>query len=435
MAAQEALQKLWLEGWDDRLCGREQAKAWALREVWKESHDSTYGLNAFVAQRVRKTKNGKPKGDHPTAEAISELFQKIDSDPQWFPGKQSDNKRGPQRILVGPKKAGIVAAAKRLKTEEGEVTYGAVVAACPKATLNPDTQEPVSKQLVYTVFRECCFDDDPAYTWEHRARLSKSALDETQIKRRWDFAKHMLTLTHTPQWYYTNLVWCDLCSSLLPKTKAKALHMTLARKGKKGWMSDGSQQSSQNLRGKSRVTKMSGSDTVKVWFVPVLARGKFDIEFMPDLENPGDTEEGAEAMVAKVKVALNARFKKDPAPKILFTDRGNGFYESGSGVITPTYKKALKEHGLRAFWGQDASIQPGQLQEVMLHETAMAWVRERLSKTQPKNKWEETVEMYHARLKDVASYINAQYDVEGLCWELPGRIDDLNARKGDRLSK
>ena len=74
MAAQEALQKLWLEGWDDRLCGREQAKAWALREVWKESHDSTYGLNAFVAQRVRKTKNGKPKGDHPTAEAISELF-------------------------------------------------------------------------------------------------------------------------------------------------------------------------------------------------------------------------------------------------------------------------------------------------------------------------------------------------------------------------
>ena len=36
MAAQEALQKLWLEGWDDRLCGREQAKAWALREVWQE---------------------------------------------------------------------------------------------------------------------------------------------------------------------------------------------------------------------------------------------------------------------------------------------------------------------------------------------------------------------------------------------------------------
>ena len=77
--------------------------------------------------------------------------------------------------------AGIVAAAKRLKTEVGEVTYGAVVAACPKA------------------------DDDPAYNWDHhRARLSKSALDENQIKRRWHFAKHMLTLTHTPQWYYTN---------------------------------------------------------------------------------------------------------------------------------------------------------------------------------------------------------------------------------------
>jgi len=75
-----------------------------------------------------------------------------------------------------------------LKTEVGEVTYGAVVAACPKATLNADTEEPVSKQLVYIVFRECCFDDDPAP-------------DEKQIKRRWDSAKHVLTPTYPPKRY------------------------------------------------------------------------------------------------------------------------------------------------------------------------------------------------------------------------------------------
>ena len=135
--------------------------------------------------------------------------------------------------------------------------------------------------------------------------------------------------------------------------------MVLARKGKKGWMSDGSQQSSQKLWGQKRVTKMSGSDTVKIWFAPILMRGKFHIEVMPDMENPGDTRERAEATVAKVKAALNTRFKKDPAPAILFADRGNGFYDAGPSVITPTYKKALKEHGLRAFWGQGASIQSG----------------------------------------------------------------------------
>ena len=63
--------------------------------------------------------------------------------------------------------------AKRSKTEVGEVTDGAVAAACPKATLNPATEEPVSKQLVYIVFRECRFDDDLAYSWDHRARLKK----------------------------------------------------------------------------------------------------------------------------------------------------------------------------------------------------------------------------------------------------------------------
>ena len=34
MAEQNAVKRLWLEGVEGRLCGREQAKAWALREVW-----------------------------------------------------------------------------------------------------------------------------------------------------------------------------------------------------------------------------------------------------------------------------------------------------------------------------------------------------------------------------------------------------------------
>ena len=51
-------------------------------------------------------------------------------------------------------------------------------------------------------------------------------------------------------------------------------------------------------------------------------------------------------MVTKVYSALCARFPNGTPPKVLFTDRGNGFYVSGSGVITPQYSAALHEHGI-----------------------------------------------------------------------------------------
>ena len=62
---------------------------------------------------------------------------------------------------------------------------------------------------------------------------------------------------------------------------------------------------------------------------------------------------------------------------------------------------------------RDASIQPGSLQEVMLHEVALAWMRDRLVKTTPQRAWQETVEEYCTRLKACAAYINDNYAVHG----------------------
>ena len=44
---------------------------------------------------------------------------------------------------------------------------------------------------------------------------------------------------------------------------------------------------------------------------------------------------------------------------------------SNNAKITPEYKKALQECGFKAFWGDDASVQPGHLQEVTLHQTTI----------------------------------------------------------------
>lgn len=103
--------------------------------------------------------------------------------------------------------------------------------------------------------------------------------------------------------------------------------------------------------------------------------------------------------------------------------------------MTDGYLDALRAHKLRAFFPKNASVQPGQLQEFMLHETAESWMRNQLTKTLPQKPWEETVDDYHTRLRACAAYINDNYDVEGLCKELPQRVESFLARKGDRIHK
>ena len=90
---------------------------------------------------------------------------------------------------------------------------------------------------------------------------------------------------------------------------------------------------------------------------------------------------------------------------------------------------------MRAFMGDDAARQPGALQEVMLHETAVAWRRYKLARCVPSRPWAETPEEYRMRLKAVVAEVNRDYNVENLCRELPQRVRDLNEAQGGRLAK
>ena len=83
----------------------------------------------------------------------------------------------------------------------------------------------------------------------------------------------------------------------------------------------------------------------------------------------------------------------------------------------------------------DASMQPGSLQELLLHETAASWLRVEERRTLPKKPWEETVETFHTRLKKACCNVNTSCDVEGLGRQLPERVQTLLMKKGDRLRK
>ena len=149
----------------------------------------------------------------------------------------------------------------------------------------------------------------------------------------------------------------------------------------------------------------------------------------------GDDPAGALPLVARVRGALNVRFPGCRPPRVLFTDRGRGFYNTGTGKITDEYRDALTAHALTAFMADDASRQPGSLQELMLHETAVAWVRRGLTWTLPARPWEETTEAFGARLREVVRKVNDEYNVEGLCRELPTRVEILYDAEGGKLQK
>ena len=75
MTSQEDLAALWLNAPEDRLCGREQAKAWALREVWRADGKGKHGMLTFIASKLQKTKDSLPQGDPPgvCCETVSEF--------------------------------------------------------------------------------------------------------------------------------------------------------------------------------------------------------------------------------------------------------------------------------------------------------------------------------------------------------------------------
>ena len=121
-------------------------------------------------------------------------------------------------------------------------------------------------------------------------------------------------------------------------------------------------------------------------------------------------------------------------PGIVFIDLGGGFYQGGN--ITHEFKQALREHELRAFHGDDASVQPGHSGDFWPHETAVSWVRERLRLTLPTEPLAETEEDFEGRLKAAATWVNAQRDVDGSCRQMPQRMHDLvHVVRGGRLDK
>ena len=427
---QSLLEEAWTGGSRGHMSAVAEARAWALREVWREQHQGKgdSGLLSFVAARVKKVGGGNP-----SPSAVSQFFEKVDEDEGWFPGKRSEAAYGPKPVLHGAKRRRVAQKAMDMKESGVEPTYSRMVTDCGEDVINPKTGRPLDKKQIYNVFETECKDAGSENYWKHLPRLSKTALTDKMRQRRFGFASHVLSWGHTALWFLHHFIWTDICNSILPRSEAKANEQALARKGSHGWISRGCELFSANLRGNKSHLKNKSWDTIKIWWIPLLMNGKLHVEVM-EPGFPGECAEGAELLVAKLRSAVNRRFQGGATqPDMVMVDRGRGFYNPGTGVITPQYQNALREHGFKKAMGDNASIQPGHMQEILLHETAISWIRWRLAQTVPKECWKEIPAEYEARLKHVVADINANLDVEGLCRRLPERLQKLVDSKGERL--
>lgn len=163
----------------------------------------------------------------------------------------------------------------------GDPTYKTVLAKCSQAVLNPDTDIPVDKKIVYDILRKKCYDQDPNKPWSFQNRLSKTSLSEPFREKRLAWGLAMQGRGLSDGWLNRNVVWVDLCNSILPLSEAKAQEQAMARKRKRGWISDDSKIFSPNLGGNKNTLRQNSWDTVRVWWAPVLTRGKLHVEILP----------------------------------------------------------------------------------------------------------------------------------------------------------
>ena len=133
--------------------------------------------------------------------------------------------------------------------------------------------------------------------------------------------------------------------------------------------------------------KQKGWSSERIWWVPVLAKGKLHVEVLGE-EFPCEEPAGAAMFAVAVNRSLAKRFQAGtPKPGVLFLDRGRGWFNPTTGRVTRELASALDPTDLNLFWGDDAHEQPGYCADVLLHETTVAWIRKGLNTSVPKPPW------------------------------------------------
>ena len=95
--------------------------------------------------------------------------ERFEADPKWYPGKDEDEdvfKGGRPKVITGQQEHAIATSAMAMKERGLVPSVSAILASCPQATLNPETDEPFSAKVILRVFKTKCYDQDPEHPWK-----------------------------------------------------------------------------------------------------------------------------------------------------------------------------------------------------------------------------------------------------------------------------
>ena len=405
-----------------------QSMALAYREASKELSKSGKPNVAWVARKVQRV-----DGEHPSQPALREFFAKVDGDSDWFPGKHTGAKRGPAPQFTPAKRKAVANCAMRIKDRGDEPTAEEVIQRCPVSTTNPQTGKAFDWKLIRKVFPTECFDLDPENPWRFQKRDKKSFLPPEIMEHRLAMCTTLLAMESlTATWFFNNVVWIDPCSSILPGSYKQWLRMKQALKGEKGWVSDNAKGKNRNRRGPKTALSQTTWEGTKMNWVIILARGVISVDILP-LDWELDSE-GMATVVRRLGGRLRDMLGDDARlPRTLMTDRGTGMY-APSGRVTNAYDCAVDECGFKLFWGPDAKQQSPEMPDLLLHETAVSWVRNALRRMKPETMpWKEGPAQWSRRMMRAVGEANLS-DVNGLCRQFPERVEECIAAGGAKLA-
>ena len=108
----------------------------------------------YIAGKLVKIGPEGSEPEQPTKQAVQLFFQKVDTDPDWYPGKSTQQKHGPSPAINATNQSIVARSAMAMKNRGEEVTFPKFVAANPKAPQNPETEVPVVKKVFTGGFKE-----------------------------------------------------------------------------------------------------------------------------------------------------------------------------------------------------------------------------------------------------------------------------------------
>ena len=251
---------------------------------------------------------------------------------------------------------------------------------------------------------------------------------------RGEWGKVMLAKRHHKDWYFRHVLWMDPCHTILPGRPKTEFDQRMASYGKgKRWMSHDARDDSRNMRSSPYVNKTLQWGDKRVWWYIFLTQGQVHVEVLPDGWSQWDGQAKVVEMLPRI---LRKMLGRDATyPDHVFTDRGPGYYNPSSATISPDYLAALKQQGLKPWAGDHGKWQPPDLPDVLLHETAVSWIRKFLKQHPVKlgQSVEVNTDLLKAVLQEACDNINNYYEVEDLCNDLPERLKALVETGGERL--